>query len=146
MSNHFTPDPINREEPAMTKTTLTHGEADSNLVRHARRELAIAGLDSPDSDYDGMLAAAALEIIELFARQGHSGYSAAAVVAIVQKLMQFQPLTALTDNPEDWVEVADGLWQSWRDPACFSRDGGATFTRNGERGVTHTSVPEGKLA
>lgn len=146
MSNHFTPDPINREEPAMTETTLTHDEADSNLVRHARRELAIAGLDSPDSDYDGMLGTAVLEIVGLFAKQGHSGRSAAAVVAIVEKLMRFQPLTALTDNPEDWIEVADGLWQSRREAACFSRDGGATYKRNGEPGVTHDSAPYGSPA
>ena len=51
-----------------------------NLVEHAKEELQRAGLFEQGSDYDGMLAQAVLELIEKFAQQGHSGYSAYATL------------------------------------------------------------------
>lgn len=122
---------------------------DSNLVRHAREELTRAGLFDPDSDYDGMLGEAALQIVTVFAQQGHSGMSAAMVTDIVQRLMRFEPLTPLTDDPAEWMHVSNDmagvpdLWQSRRNPAAFSRDGGKTYTVNGEDGVYITSAGEG---
>lgn len=119
---------------------------DSNLVRHAREELTRAGLLDPDGDYDGMLGEAALQIVTAFAQQGHSGMSAAMVTDIVHRLMRFKTLTPLTDDPDEWMHVAGDvagvpdLWQSRRDPAAFSRDGGKTYTVNGEDGVYTTSA------
>lgn len=105
----------------------------SNLVDHARRELGRAGLLDKDSDYDGMLGEAALEIIGVFARQGHSGFSAFVVTDVVNKLMSYEPLTALTNDPSEWNHIAEemagepSLYQSQRDPRAFSHDGGKTY-------------------
>lgn len=44
-----------------------------------------------------------------------------------------------TDDPGEWEEVGDGLWQSHRKPFAFSRDGGATYTLTGERDTVHVS-------
>lgn len=97
-----------------------------SLTEYAKDELERAGLFDKDSDYDGMLGEAALEIVEVFARQGHSGMSAAMVTAIVEKLMRYQPLTPLTTDPKEWMDVAPGMWQSRRSPTVFSEDGGKT--------------------
>lgn len=120
-------------------TTPTAPVEESNLVRHARYELTRAGLLDRESDYDGMLGAAVLELIETFSAQGHSGASAAAVAELLVPLARFEPISDLTDDPDEWFEVTDGLWQSRRMSDAFSRDGGRTFTRNSTVDKVYTS-------
>ena len=125
---------------------MTSTATDSPLVAHARRELTLAGLLGKDSDYDGMLGEAALQIVETFATQGHSGMSAFATVDIAQRLMSYEPLTPLTNDPAEWNHIADDmagrpdLWQSARKPDAFSNDGGLTYKVT-DSGVVHTSAP-----
>lgn len=118
---------------------------ESNLVAHARHELTRAGLFDDDSDYDGMLGDATMEIIRLFAAQGHSGMSAALVIDLASRLMRYEPLSPLTAAPDEWMHVGEemggnNVWQNRRDSAAFSRDGGKTYKRNGED-VQRTSDP-----
>ncbi len=105
----------------------------SNLIEHAKRELSLAGLDKPDSDYNGMIATAVLELVAVFAAQGHSGFSARMTRDVFDRLASFKPLTPVTDNPSEWVDVSamsgpDGpCWQNVRHSSCFSNDGGKTY-------------------
>lgn len=100
------------------------------LVDYARAELERAELFDLDSDYGGMLGKAAMEMVETFARQGHTGSSAALMLAILERLLQFKPLTPLTYEPDEWVDVSDfsgcPMWQNKRDSTVFSTDGGET--------------------
>jgi len=104
------------------------------LVDHSRRELKLAGLFDKDSDYDGMLGDAVMELMEVFAKQGHSGFSAALTRELFSKLADWKNLTELTDNTDEWNDVSEmgggtekPLWQSGRSPDCFSLDGGKTY-------------------
>ena len=112
---------------------MTSTATDSPLVAHARRELTLAGLLDKDYDYDGMLGEAALQLVETFAAQGHSGMSAFATVDLAQRLMSYEPLTPLTNDPAEWNHISDDmagrpdLWQSTRKPDAFSNDGGKTY-------------------
>lgn len=104
----------------------------SNLVEHAEREMRRAGLFDKDSDYDGMLGPAVLKMVEAFAGEGHSGYSASRALAIFNEVARFRTLTPLTSDPEEWFhhdhQVAGyDCWQNVRDSAAFSRDGGKTW-------------------
>jgi len=64
-----------------------------NLVSHARHELESQGLFDQGRDfYGGMTGNAVLELVELFALQGHSGMSAGLVRALFGKVAGFQPL------------------------------------------------------
>lgn len=105
----------------------------TGLVDYAQRELELAGLFSPDSDYDGALGPAALEIVKVFSEQGHSGMSAAIVTELAVRLMRYEPLTPLTYGPEEWNDVSEmsgtPMWQNNRDFAVFSTDGGVTHYR-----------------
>jgi len=100
---------------------------ESNLVAHARHELRILGED-PDT-IRGIIG-----IVQAFADMGHSGTSAAHCLAYLDKLLRFQPLTDLTDDPNEWIDrKAEGmtptpLWQSKRYSEAFSTDGGKTYT------------------
>lgn len=115
----------------------------SNLVNHAEYELKQAGLYEPDSDYEGALAEGVVELVEVFSKQGHSGASAALSIDLLTRLLRFEPLTPLSNNPLEWIEVGYGLWQNSRDGKAFSNDGGKTYTRNDEDGKVHTSVDPG---
>jgi len=107
------------------------------LVEHAESELRLAGLFDEDSDYDGALGPAILEVVKTFSSYGHSGFSAMMSVAILEKLLRFEPLTPLTNNPQEWYLVAEevggkDLWQSRRNSEAFSNDGGKTYKLNSE--------------
>lgn len=105
----------------------------TNLTEYAQKELELAGLFDPTSDYDGMLGTAVLDIIKLFAGQGHSGMSAAMVTELATKLMRYEPLTPLTYGPEEWIDQSEAsgrpCWQNNRDFKVFSYDGGLTHER-----------------
>lgn len=104
---------------------------EASLVEHAREELKRAGLFDGDSDYDGMLGPAVMKVVEAFSGQGHSGTSAAISLALIEKLLRYEPLTPLTPEPSEWTDCSEmsgePLWQSKRDPRAFSKDGGKTW-------------------
>lgn len=102
----------------------------SKLVEHAKRELEIAGIKG--NDYDNQIAKDVLELIEVFAKQGHSGFSAFATLETFNLLANFKNIKPLTNNPEEWVDVTsygngEKLYQSKRNSACFSDDGLKTY-------------------
>jgi len=105
-----------------------------SLVDHAQYELEKAGLFGSDSDYDGMLGDAVMDLIQLFADQGHSGHSAYLTRELFNKLANWDVLSPLTDDPSEWNLVAEDqsplgetVWQSRRKPSVFSKDGGKTW-------------------
>lgn len=105
-------------------------EDDSPLVRHAREELERAGVFNDDMDYGDLVPKAVLELISTFAHQGLSGMSASIVQAYFDKLVRWETLTSLTSDPNEWIDRSDisniPLWQSRRNPAVMSEDGGKT--------------------
>lgn len=114
-----------------------------NLCAFAKKELGLAGLFDKDSDYDGMLGEAVMELMQVFSGQGHSGCSAAMTMAIFDKLADWKPLTELTDNADEWNDISEYQggkpgWQSSRSPSCFSEDGGKTYWDIDEDYYKHT--------
>lgn len=120
---------------------------DSNLVRHAKAELEYAGLFNDSGMYGDMVGKAVMQLINVFARQGHSGMSAGIVLGIFSKVARFEALGPLTDNPDEWQDVSEAMggtpcWQSRRQSRSFSTDGGKTYYNVDEPGrPTHDSQP-----
>lgn len=125
-------------------------EEESNLVIHARRELALLG-------NGGMIDDHVIEIVKIFAAAGHSGSSAAYTAGLIGELLQYKNLTPLTDDPEDWIFVAEetwgspgGIWQNRRNGEAFSNNGGKTYYllseggNDGNREPLHESAPHKK--
>ena len=109
---------------------------ESNLVKHARRELELLGNGPMIDDH-------VLEIVKIFSEQGHSGSSAAYTINLINRLLSFEELAPLTNNPDEWYLVFDGMWQNRRNPAAFSTDGGKTYTVTTDREdvkQVHTAV------
>lgn len=102
-----------------------------SLVEHAERELKLAGLFDKDSDYDGMLGKSVLALVKVFAKQGHSGFSAHQTLKIFNIVGRYKVLTPLTSDPEDWNDISEmngsPMWQNKRQSSCFSYDGGKTW-------------------
>lgn len=127
----------------------------SNLVAHARRELAIllpADSNPGDPGYvdgdvlNGMndhMRADVLQMVMVFADQSHSGMSAGYAISLLERLLRWENLTPLTDNPDEWVEVGPELWQSARRPEAFSANGGKHYRLNSDedRELIHLSDP-----
>lgn len=99
----------------------------SNLLDHAQRELDLIGMLDRDADYGGQLGRDVLALIGHFSSQGHSGHAAVNAIHLFGKLARFEPLSEITSDIREWMEVSDGVWQSRRSPAVFSKDRGATY-------------------
>lgn len=84
-----------------------------------------------------------LEIIEVFANQGHSGFSANYAIPIINKLLKQSFVLPLTGEDGEWAEVTDGVYQNKREGSIFKDkdrfDGkayyiyGKSFSDNGGR-------------
>lgn len=62
-----------------------------------------------------------LEIIEVFAKQGHSGMSANYAIRIITKLLKYEPILPLTLKDDEFVEIANGVFQNKRDFRIFKQ-------------------------
>lgn len=122
----------------------------SNLVEHARRELALCGQAEEDPAYADSIVRA----VEAFASYGgHSGGSAAIATQQLAALLRFENLAPLTDDPAEWqdqsAESGYPIWQNVRNPAVFSEDGGRTYydvNNGGGRGEIHTTQKRGSVS
>lgn len=108
---------------------------ESPLVDHAKRELKIIGEAKFESDK-------LVQMVEIFASMGHSGGSAGVAIAQLNALLQFENLSPLTDDEEEWYFHGNsefglsgdawnngegGVWQNKRNGEAFSNDGGKTY-------------------
>ncbi len=102
-----------------------------SLESHAKYELARAGLFDKDSDYGGMIAESVLDLIKLFASQGHSGGSAQCVIKLFDTLVKFNNLSPLTGEDSEWNDVSDisgeYMLQNKRNSAVFKSSKGTYY-------------------
>lgn len=89
----------------------------SNLLAHADREFAITianmraeaniDLDEGDVEMQEHMHQNVREILEVIAKQGHSGGSIGFLLHMVQKLGMFEPLSPIRGTDDEWVDVAN---------------------------------------
>ncbi|KKK85590.1 hypothetical protein LCGC14_2771780 [marine sediment metagenome] len=94
----------------------------SNLIKHAEKELKLAGIHEKDADYDGMLYKAVMELIKVFSKQGHSGFSANRTLQLFHKVASFENLLPLTGKDDEWNEISDNEFQNNRVSSVFKKD------------------------
>lgn len=108
----------------------------STLVDYAKEELKRIGMIDSGEPYNEEVAKAILDLIELFASQGHSGFTAPYTVNAFRRLAMYKPLSPLTGEDSEWSEVGSGVYQNKRYSAVFKEDGkaynieGKMFTDN----------------
>lgn len=79
----------------------------SSSVEYAKSEL-----DRISKDGDEMqdtINKNIIDIVELFASQGHSGFTAGYAMSILERLLRFKPLTPLTGEDDEWIDVSDEM-------------------------------------
>jgi len=108
---------------------------DSNLLQHARRELQILGydLDQKEEDPNKWIVENVLELLTVFAKQGHSGSSAPYCIDVFATLANFRPLTPLQGTDDEWVSTysTDGTLQNKRCSHIFKSKNGVAYNIEG---------------
>ena len=99
------------------------------MLEWAKDELIRSG-HNPDDTEEGpnkWLAQGVLRLLEVFCDEGHSGASAPFAVNTFQRLAKWKPLTPLTGEPDEWMDVGNGTFQNRRYSAVFKegKDGQA---------------------
>lgn len=114
-------------------------EDDSNLIKHALRELTIIGEEPQTIDMY-------LNVVRAFVSFGHSGGSASIAIPVINDLLSYRPLSPLTDDPDEWFHHDEeiwgqpgGIWQNVRDSRAFSEDQGKTYRLVDDVGTIHES-------
>lgn len=138
----------------------------TNLEEFAKEEFDRVFTD-PDEEMNLLMKRCVLDLITRFAEQGHSGFSAPYCIKLFTKSANWEPLTPLTGDDEEWRRISDlddkdVKYQNIRcgrvfkingvaydiDARVFSEDGGETWYTNKYSKVpvefpyTPTSKPE----
>lgn len=128
------------------------------LTDFAKDELRLLRSNGEVDEMQDEMDAHILKMVETFADEGHSGFSASYAVGILEKLLRFEPLTPLTGEPSEWVQVSGNAWQNRRcshvfkdaedgsaydiDAVIFREPNGVCFTsRDSHRTITFPYVP-----
>ena len=144
-TNKDKPQPIEDEDGLPRYDAPPPRPEESNIAEYAWDELNRVGAFTAEGDfYGGMTGRAVMDLVDVFVEQCHSGMSGALVADAFHRLVMFKPLGPLTDDPDEWVEVADGLWQSRRQSQAFSQDGGKTYRLNDDHATLHATDVSGR--
>jgi len=107
----------------------------SNILTHAKRELALLGyipLDQEQEDGPNKWMQENLfELLEVFAKQGHSGFSAPYTLKLFHKLAMFEPILPLTGEDDEWEKIDFQTWQNKRASNVFKDSNGRCYDING---------------
>ena len=74
----------------------------SNLVKWAEKELERLVKDNDEMQKE--INKDILQIVKTFSEQGHSGFSAPYTLGILNRLLDWKPITALTGDEDEWAE------------------------------------------
>lgn len=107
----------------------------SNLVEYAKLELDRIGLTEDTTNiWNKAMREHLITMVCTFENEGHSTFSAAYAIGVLNKLLKMEPLCPLTGEDSEWTEVGiqDGiLYQNNRCAHVFKDDSGPYDTTGG---------------
>lgn len=94
------------------------------MIEKAKYELdlILKKCNEEDRDMQEVINKDILEIVEVFANQGHSGFSANYSIPIINKLLKQSFVLPLTGEKDEWCEVTDGVYQNKREGKIFKQN------------------------
>lgn len=107
-----------------------------SLLEFAKTELAQIGMgDDADDEMNAAMRDHILKMVETFAEEGHSGFSASLALSLLQKLLDYKPLTPLTGGDDEWIKHDYGgapvVYQNKRCFTVFKDEDGNAYDING---------------
>lgn len=113
----------------------------SNIKTYAIDELTRIGMYGSGDEMNAAMCDHILKMVDVFAEEGHSGFSAEYAIGILQKLLRWQPLSPLTGEDDEWIENEDGPFQNKRCSRVFKdRKDGQAYDIRGKVFVEHDGV------
>ena len=110
----------------------------SDLSKHAIGELSLI-------KEDPKIILWYVSVIEAFNIMQLPQEAADHCVATLTQLLRYGNLAPLTDEPREWVQIDDNLWQSIRNRDAFSNNGGTTYKLYSENNdVEHQTMKMGE--
>ena len=90
----------------------------SKYINHALSEFRAAGWTDENGVFEDRMqkdiCKSILDLLEVFAKEGHSGSSAPYAIDLFSKLAKFEPIVPLTGEDWEWAEVSSGVFQNRR--------------------------------
>ena len=112
-------------------------QSESGFIKFALREFKLGGLNVEDpQEYEDHVAVHVLQLLELFSREGHSGFSASLAIHWFKNLASYKPITPLLNPMETGLyhDVSEFNMKPGKQTlhsthvfSVFSEDGGKTW-------------------
>lgn len=110
----------------INKKALRYIIANSNLCKHAIRELELAGYSKEEDGPNKWMREQVIEAVALFSSHGNSGFSAPFEINLVKKLCSFDIISPLRFDDGEWGKIGlDGSCQNKRKSSIFKEPDGS---------------------
>lgn len=114
------------EKSLINKKALRYIIANSNLCKHAIRELELAGYSKEEDGPNKWMREQVIEAVALFSSHGNSGFSAPFEINLVKKLCSFDIISPLRFDDGEWGKIGlDGSCQNKRKSSIFKEPDGS---------------------
>lgn len=114
----------------INKKVLHNCSKHSGLVKFAMRELELCGYTKDSTGIDALMRDNLIELLTVFAEQGHSGFSASYAINMFKKLANYETIAPLTFKEDEWNEpfTSDDIRQNRRNSKFFKyADGSISY-------------------
>jgi len=95
---------------------------ENNYTIHAKREFEYAGFINDGEyvdEYQQLICENVLDILDTINGQGHSGFSHGYMMSMLNKLVDFKPISPLSFKDKEWVECGNNIYQNKRNSSVF---------------------------
>lgn len=91
----------------------------STFLNYAKSEFDIIGMtEDSEDEINQDMRKCILDIVQMFADQGHSGFSASYAINILEKLLRYEPLSPLTGEDSEWTAIDYGDEIAYQNKRC----------------------------
>jgi hypothetical protein len=110
----------------INKDVLNDIIANSNICRHAIKELKLAGYGKGEGGPNDWIYQQVLEAVAVFSSHDNSGGSAIFEIELVKKLCNFDIISPLRFTDDEWCQISsDGTCQNRRKTSVFKKPDGS---------------------
>lgn len=113
-------------KPLINKKVLAKVIRESNICKHAIKELKLAGYGNGEGGPNDWMYQQVIEAVAVFASHGNSGNSAPWEINLVQRLCDWDIISPLKFTDDEWCQISsDGTCQNRRKGDVFKEPDGS---------------------